>query len=214
MKKILKTFGILSIPIIGVVAASKPAIIKADTTSEVYPVLKEYQKTDKLLKISGNVYVHGKVTITNFSPKSKGMISLDTDTDPRAKTVQEILNGELIETVDVPNSPLSTLSVPSRIMNLGEKASAAGDWNPHISGFQYTPYAYQPVPLGTKDLLRWYSWFDSMYVGGSERWNNPISGHVIPNDGKAYVSDATGNISAAWTQTPFAEGAMWKVAND
>lgn len=59
----------------------------------------------------------------------------------------------------------------------------------------------------------WKAIHDSMYLGGSERWNDPYNGWILGAGASYYVDFAEGNISAGWTQTPLASGAAYYVGN-
>lgn len=213
MKKLIILTSILLSTILGKNIAMADTTTQYSTQERMQTVLSNFKDSDKILKLSTNVYVHGKVSISDLSRNSKGPLNLDSNSDPRAKSVKDVKEGSLLEEIQVPQSPLGVLAAPTQIMNLGVGAGASGRWVPLVTGYQYTPYTYQPVPLGTSDLLRWSAYWDSIYIGGSERWHNPTSGIVVTRFTDRYIGDAAGNISAAWTQYPFEEGASWYVGN-
>lgn len=212
MKKNIVLVGIAAISVLGATAVKADS--KNDTTSDIPSVLLDNDKvkdTDTLIKIPGGVYVHGKITIEK---NDKVIATLDSDNNPEAKTLKTLKMGESIKTVGVPiisNKRYDSPTPPVYEIKLGQDAYDAGVWDVNYGGIHYTPYAYEATNPAA-DLLYWKASRDSMYVGGSEVWNNPTQGQVIlPGEG-SYINPLYNN-SAAWTYSPFVAGASWYVGN-
>lgn len=160
---------------------------------------------DTVLKISGDVYIHGEVTIYDSLDKSKVVMTLNSDTDSRAKKARDIRNGVNIDTITVPTKSLRGYAPPTQLISLGVGASAAHPWRGQgLAKWEYSDYAYQPAPVtsATKPLY-FASQNDSMRAGDSEDWTNTYNtggnyGLLINNGSNLYVT-GIGNILACWT---------------
>lgn len=210
MKKFIALGSILVLTIIG--ACTAHADSKKETNQEIPNVLLNNDKvkdSDTLIKIPGGVYVHGKVTITE---NNKEIATLDSDNNLDAKTLKNLKMREDINIVEAPTLKREDGSAPPIYgMKLAQDAYAAGVWDVNYGGIHYTPYAYETTNPSV-DLLYWISKRDSMYIGGSEVWNNPTHGTVV-NPGEGTYINPPYNSSAAWTYAPFVAGASWYVGN-
>lgn len=99
----MKKIFILSSVLVGVTLGR--GVVMADTTSpapnqeRANMVLSDFKDSDGILKLSTNVYIHGKVSISDLSCNSKGPVAFDSESDPRAKTVKEVKEGGVLEVV-------------------------------------------------------------------------------------------------------------------
>ena len=212
MKKFIALGSVLALTVIGTVS------VKADTKKEVNQEIPsslldndKVSDTDTFIKIPGGVYIHGKATITK---NDKVIANLDSDNDPNAKTLKSLKMGETLGTLEIPIISIKRYDSPTPpvyVIKLGQDAEAAGVWDVNYGGIHYTPYAYETTNPPV-DLLYWISKRDSVYIGGSEVWNNPTHGTVV-NSGEGTYINPPYHSSAAWTYAPFVAGASWYVGN-
>lgn len=192
----------------------------SDNTKDIMNLRSSYEKgeikgSDKILELSTNVFVHGEVTYYNMTDSTVPHLNLNTETDARAKTVEQVLSGEKMEVVKLQDSiiqrnslgnitPYSRSTPPTNGVGLGHKAYAIENWNVYTSGWQYSNNAYHPTPVGTSAKLYYTAYVNNLYAGGSNVWNSPGSGSkiVVSNTGAGYIGGAyisgLGNITAAW----------------
>ncbi|MCL2114149.1 MAG: hypothetical protein FWH31_09455 [Streptococcaceae bacterium] len=184
------------------------------------------KKTDTITEVSGGVYVHGKVTISNTLDAKNEEVVLNTDTDSRAKKVEQVLAGETLDVVTVPQEAVTfsalatTLSgqstPPTALMSLGSGAYATGTWG-STSGWRYSNYAFQPTPVSTSNKpLYFIANKFAMWAGDSGYWGTLSNGPYYITAGNSYnVPDKSGdgNVYACWANSPVS-GSGYKVTNE
>lgn len=209
MKKVICLLSVMTISIIG--GLSVNADVKTQEENGISSEILNNNKvkdSDTLLKIPGDVYIHGKATIIE---NNEVIASLDSDNNPDAKSIRELKSGSNLKNVSINLKSADRATPPVQVIKLGVQSYAEGVWDVNHAGIHYTPYAYQTTNPSV-DLLYWESFRDSMYIGGSEVWNSPTSGTVVYGGQGTYIRPLY-NSSAAWTYSPFVAGASWYVGN-
>ncbi len=209
MKKVICLLSVMAILVIGGFPVNADVKTQEDNgiSSEILNNNK-VKDSDTLLKIPGDVYIHGKATIIE---NNEVIASLDSDNNPDAKSIRELKSGSNLKTVNINLKSADRTTPPVQVIKLGVQSYAEGVWDVNHAGIHYTPYAYETTNPAV-DLLYWESFRDSMYIGGSEVWNSPTSGTVVYGGQGTYIRPLF-NSSAAWTYSPFVAGASWYVGN-
>lgn len=187
------------------------------STEEVLP-FSGIKDSDSIIKLSGDVYVHGEVTISNLEDINNPIIKLDSNNNALAKTAGEIRNGKTLEEIKVVSKQLRDRnSPPTQVISLGYGAYSTADWS---SGdfWHYTDYAFQASPVGVGKYLYFQSYGDSMLAGDSEDWNathNTGVGHGVWLDPKqgSEINSSIGSTLACWSWGP-KPGSSYFVRND
>lgn len=209
MKKVICLLSVMAIFVIG--GFPVDADVKTQEENGISSEILNNNKvkdSDTLLKIPGDVYIHGKATIIE---NNEVIASLDSDNNPDAKSIRELKSGSNLKTVNINLKSADRTTPPVQVIKLGVQSYAEGVWDVNHAGIHYTPYAYETTNPSV-DLLYWESFRDSMYIGGSEVWNSPTSGTVVYGGQGTYIRPLY-NSSAAWTYSPFVAGASWYVGN-
>ncbi|MGV8956171.1 hypothetical protein [Lactococcus lactis] len=210
MKKVICLLSVMAIFVIG--GFSVNADVKTQEENGISSEILNNNKvkdSDTLLKISGDVYIHGKATIIE---NNEVIASLDSDNNPDAKSIRELKSGSNLKTVNINLKSADRATPPVQVIKLGVQSYAEGVWDVNAGlPLHYTQYAYETTNPSV-DLLYWESFRDSMYIGGSEVWNSPTSGTVVYGGQGTYIRPLY-NSSAVWTYSPFVAGASWYVGN-
>jgi hypothetical protein len=166
------------------------------------------------------------------------ILSINTDTDSRAKTEEAVRDGAALEIVQVPATTSSTLSnslimatsstygdqktPPTQLIRLGVNAYATGNFSTG-NYWHYANYAFEAAP--DNGGLCFKAFVSTMYAGDSVDWDNTYSTGVahgtllLTNESGSYVSqwvlsnhNLGSNILSCWTKNPSAD-ANYEVAN-
>jgi hypothetical protein len=224
MRKMNKTLLLLAMSVISLsIGSHAKASAQIGETKSVEPSTETIlpfsgiKDTDSIIKVSGDVYVHGKVTISNLLDINNSVIELDSDNNALAKTVRDVRNGEKLKTIKTFNQTRDRNSPPVNVMSLGYGGYSTADWS---SGdyWHYTDYAFQASPVGIGKYLYFESYGDSMLAGDSEDWNATHDtgvGHGVWLDPKVgtEINSNIGSTLACWSWGPKA-GSSYFVRND